>query len=80
MSECPLRNNCSNRSLTVAAQNAIPSRDRQGAVIPNWNRYSLTETESTVITGELGLAGGSPPTLEEAFIAEIRKQEAAARV
>jgi len=26
------------------------------------------------------LAGGSSPTLEEAFIAEIRKQEAAARV
>jgi hypothetical protein len=36
-----LRNNHSNRSLTVAAQNPIPSRDRKGVVLAEGVRLFL---------------------------------------
>jgi hypothetical protein len=48
MSQGLSRNNHSNRSLTVAAQNPILSRDRKGAVLANWHGHFLTHTQDPI--------------------------------
>ena len=61
MSQGLSRNNHSNRSLTVAAQNRVPSRNRKGAVLANWHGYFLTNTKwsGPPPNGRLGLLPGN---------------------
>ena len=51
----PSGNNCFNRSLTVAAQNRMRSRDRQGAVCAACHGYLRTIPKGSHLNVRLGL-------------------------